>query len=301
MQPWPPIEFDLSAAVEPDLLEKLASTDAPAIIFRRAFCADECARLVDRLIDLQFLYDAKQPVPEAFVEQSVPEGYHGSNFDQEASKVRRKYASTNRRIDVGSSLGYRGDDREQFFAHVEQTEEAFEKIFGDNPNPIDTIYDRLQSLSNSQKVTTAYEPDGRAYGPAIIRAHYGDYAYPPHFDSVRLREARTGYSVYRFLHQYAGVLLLQNSESEIGTPQCTIYRHLWQTATDEHLNKGTFREWAANEGIDKVEIDLDPGDLYFFNTRCIHEVPGFASNTPRIVIATFIGYSPDDPEIFVWS
>jgi len=50
-----------------------------------------------------------------------------------------------------------------------------------------------------------------------------------------------------------------------------------------------------------VEVVLQPGDLYFFNTRSIHEVPGVAGELPRVVLATFIGYSPDRAEIFVWS
>ena len=301
MHAWNSIELDPSDSPASGLLDRLAAAEFPAIIFRNAFCQKECEKLVQRLVDLQFLYDPHQPVPESFVEKAVPEGYHGSKFDDEASKVRQQFASANRRIDIGSSLGYRGNDREAFFADVERTEESFAKIFHRQPNPIDTIYDKLQSLSESQEVTTAYEPDGRKYGPAIIRAHYGDYTYAPHFDSVRLRENRADYSVYRFQHQFAGVLLLQNSAIENRTAQCTIHRHLWQPETDEYLNKGTFHQFAAQNKIDNVQIELHPGDLYFFNTRCIHEVPGFASDTPRIVLATFIGYSSDDLEIFVWS
>ena len=33
----------------------------------------------------------------------------------------------------------------------------------------------------------------------------------------------------------------------------------------------------------------------------IHEVPGLAGVEPRIVLATFIGYSAGRNEIFVWS
>ena len=46
---------------------------------------------------------------------------------------------------------------------------------------------------------------------------------------------------------------------------------------------------------------LDPGDLYFFNTRCIHEVPAVQGDDPRVVLAVFIGYAEDDDEIYVWS
>ncbi|MEO8493557.1 MAG: hypothetical protein ABI614_00695 [Planctomycetota bacterium] len=33
----------------------------------------------------------------------------------------------------------------------------------------------------------------------------------------------------------------------------------------------------------------------------LSEVPGVAGELPRIVLATFIGYSSDRDEIFVWS
>ena len=48
-------------------------------------------------------------------------------------------------------------------------------------------------------------------------------------------------------------------------------------------------------------MDLQPGDLYFFNTRLVHEVPALEGSSPRVVLAVFIGYSADDPEVFVWS
>lgn len=62
-----------------------------------------------------------------------------------------------------------------------------------------------------------------------------------------------------------------------------------------------FHQYAQQNQIDQVEVVLQPGDLYFFNTRGIHEVPGVAGHLPRIVVATFIGYSSDHEEIYVWS
>ena len=44
------------------------------------------------------------------------------------------------------------------------------------------------------------------------------------------------------------------------------------------------------------------GDFYIFNAGLLHEVPMIpAGGTPRIVLATFIGFSEHDPEIYVWS
>jgi hypothetical protein len=44
------------------------------------------------------------------------------------------------------------------------------------------------------------------------------------------------------------------------------------------------------------------GDFYLFNAGLLHEVPIVPEEgDPRIVLATFIGYSEHDPEIYVWS
>ena len=38
-----------------------------------------------------------------------------------------------------------------------------------------------------------------------------------------------------------------------------------------------------------------------FNSGLIHEVPSVIGDDPRIVLATFIGYSQDDEEVMVWA
>ena len=173
-------------------------------------------------------------------------------------------------------------------------------LFSDHANPIELLYNSLEAYSVNKKVVTAHEPDGRKYGSAIIRAHYGGYTYKPHFDSVRLREKRENYAVHQFEHQFAGVLVLQNSTANGRTAQSIMHQCLWGPEVEPHLKAGTFHEYATGNDVASVEVCLEPGDLYFFNTRGIHEVPGVAGDLPRIVLATFIGFSSDRDEIFVW-
>ena len=72
---------------------------------------------------------------------------------------------------------------------------------------------RSAALSpGKQEVKTAREPDGSRYGPAIFRVHYETHSYKPHIDHVKYREQRTNYDVYRFEHQFAGVLCVQNAD-----------------------------------------------------------------------------------------
>ena len=301
---WHVVESDLTSIFEshPFPLDELATGTIPAIVLRGSFPASACHALVDRLIDEDFLFDPRQPIPEKFRGEAIPEGYYREGRNAMASYAWPANAGEERtRIDIGTSLGYRGSNREEFFAHSRQTHTLFDRLFTSENNPIRLLYESLERLSVNKRAVTAYEPDGQRYGPAIIRAHYGGYTYKPHFDSVRLREKRGDYAVHEFDHQFAGVLVLQNSQLEDRTAQCVLHRYLWQPEIDSHLQAGTFHEFAKENEIENVEVCLEPGDLYFFNTRSIHEVPGVAGDLPRIVLATFIGYSQSREEVFVWS
>lgn len=301
---WQIVEPDIESvfASQPHPLESLARGDIPAIVLRGAYPKEQCDRLIDRLIADGHLYDPAKPVPPQFLEKSVPEGHYQKERKEAAEKSWRDDGSSpKRRIDIGTSLGNLGFDKERFLAHSAETHRLFEHLFDGLQNPIELLYASLSRLAGNQSVRTAEEPDGQRYGPAILRAHYGGYSYKPHFDSVRLREDRASYAVYRFEHQFAGVLVLQNSEREGASAQCRLHRCFWQPEVDPHLTNDTFHEYAADNGIESVEVNLAQGDLYFFNTRSIHEVPGVPGDLPRIVLATFIGYDADLPEIFVWS
>ena len=285
--PWAVSEPDVARARErfSRPLEALALGEVAAIVLRGVFEPSSCSSLVDRLIERGHLYDPREPVPDKFLIAAVPEGFFSRATAEESIGIEHYRQQTRRehvRIDIGTSLGYRGEDREAFFDHSRQTRELFSRLF-------------------DKKVQTARESDGSLYGPAILRAHYGGYAYAPHFDSVRLREKRASYAVHSFEHQFAGVLVLQNTSAGDRTAQGIIHRCPWEPEVAPCLEAGTFHDYAAEKGIEQVEVVLEPGDLYFFNTRMIHEVPGLAGADPRIVLATFIGYSADRDEIFVWS
>ena len=216
---WRPIEGNaqeiVTALDRP--LERIAHGEVPALVLRKAYPRASCAALVSRLIDRELLYDPSQPVPEHLREQSIPEGYVRLGLSDESTRdlpPADATATGKRRIDIGTSLGYRGSNPEEFFAHSAETHALFGSLLEGLDDPVETIYSNLSRLSTDARAVTAYEPDGRRYGPAIFRAHYGDYSYHPHFDSVHLREKRESYAVHRFEHQFAGVLVLQNAERD---------------------------------------------------------------------------------------
>jgi hypothetical protein len=286
-----------------DPLVDLANGNISAIVLRNVLSLDDCHEIVAKLIARGLLMDPNEPDYQAFEDVAIPEGHFApkGSDTQQAWKEDRQEESKKLRIDIGSSLGYRGNDMPAFFEHAKETHELFESLWNQSLNPINTIYDSLTALASDRKVKTAEEPDGRRYGPAIVRAHYGGYSYKPHFDSVRKREGRTDYSVHRFENQFAGVLMLQNGRIEAEGAHGRIYDCFWKPEIQPYLANGTFEDYVRDHEIDSTEVELSVGDLYFFNTGCIHEVPAIEGETGRIVLATFIGFSESDDEIFVWS
>jgi len=306
---WKPVELETQGLDTADqiglavLIENLASGSIPAVIFRKALRSDECKAIMNRLVERDLLFDPADGIPERFRSASIPEGHYREGNSDTALQAWRNESDGDKkiRIDIGSSLGYRGSDREAFLTHSAESNKLFDSLFDGLTNPISTLYNGLKKLATGKEVKTAVEPDGRKYGRAIIRAHYGGYSYAPHFDSVRRREKRTDYQAYRFEYQFAGVLVLQNTVLDGVAAQCRIHQCFWEPEVQPYLSNNNFHEYAETQKISNADIVLEPGDLYFFNTGCIHEVPGVAGDEARVVLATFIGYSPDDPEVYVWS
>ncbi|MEE2658489.1 MAG: hypothetical protein VX733_08285 [Candidatus Latescibacterota bacterium] len=257
----------------PDLLHQLGAAQIPAIVMRQAYGREDCRQLMARFVERKLIRD-----PKALAEN-----------DERT------------RIDVGTSLGTKGDDRGSFFAHAAETHALFANLFDGIIDPVRLLYDQLQALAGDKRVLNAREPDGRLYGPAIFRVHYDGHTYRPHIDHVTLREKRFDYAVTRFDHQFAGVLCVQNASETGESTQGLLHRCLWTEELQPHIAEGTFYDVVQAHDIEHCRVELEPGDLYFFNTRLIHEVPAVSGSDPRAVLAVFIGYSDDDDEIYVWS
>jgi hypothetical protein len=275
-EPWIPAGPSIEAALArfADPLQALSEARMPAILLRRAYDPAQCAGLIRRFIERGLMPDA---------------GQHARMRDPTS------------RVDIGSSLNNRGADQEAFLRHAAETHALFRTLFDGFDDPVQTIYAALARLAPGRQVRTAREPDGRLYGPAIFRIHYGGHTYRPHIDHVTLREKRFNYAVSRFSHQFAGVLCFQNACHDGETTQAILHRCLWTPEVQPHIEAGTFPEYAAQHSVESCRVNLLPGDLYFFNTRCIHEVPAVQGRDPRIVLATFIGYSPEEEEVAVWA
>ncbi len=270
---WIPAEGSLTGISEkfPRPLEALVAGETPGIVLREAFDPDHCAGLVKRLYQRGLAYDPR------------PAGDGG------------------RPVYVGPHLAGLNADPEEFFARAADTHRLFKSLFNGYDDPVKTFYDALSGLAPDKRVMTAREPDGRLYGPAVFRIYYSGAGHGPHFDSVAKRQKLYDYQVSRFRNQLAGVMCFQNSgqEGECGEP--FLYNCPWTPAVQRYITDGTFGKYAAEREIPRVQIQLEPGDLYFFFSENIHEVPPVTGERPRIVLAAFFGMSPDDEEIFVWS
>lgn len=277
IQRWEPLSPDLKTILndESDPLLALSQGRIPAIIFRKAYPPTHCRGLIKRFIDRGLMRN-----PDDLVAASTDE---------------------RTRIDIGTSLANRGADKEAFLEHASGTHSLYDTLFDGYDDPVNLLYGILGSLAGDKSVMTAREPDGRQYGPAIFRVHYGGHTYQPHIDHVTLREKRFDYDVSRFGHQFAGVLCFQNAVHEGRSTQAILHHCMWTPEVEDSIETETFHEYAQRNNVANYTVELEQGDLYFFNTRLIHEVPAVEGDAPRIVLATFIGYSPDDPEVYVWS
>jgi hypothetical protein len=253
-------------------LMALASGEIPALILRQAFAPAHCEALLSRFRARRLLYDP----------HSVGDG-------------------TPHRVDIGTSFGKHRGDRAGFFQHARATHKLFETLFDGYDNPVETIYQALSVLAPDKEVKTAREPDGELYGPAIFRIYHAELGHGPHFDSVAKRSKAFDYAISRFQYQFAGVLCLQNSASAGESGEAFINNCPWTPQLQPVLASRTFPQYAAEHQIERIQVQLEPGDLYFFFSENIHEVPNIVGDTARAVLAVFFAMSPEDDEIFVWA
>jgi hypothetical protein len=273
LDPWSPVEADAEtiAAQYPQPLMSLVDGDVPAFVLRGAYPPADCAALMDRFSE---------------------RGY----FDRD-TVGKESQLSGGPYLDLGTSLGRVGADRDEFFAHAERTHTLFPQLFDGLTDPVATIYHNLSTLAAGKIVKTAQAADGREYGPAIFRMYHGEEGHRPHYDSVR-RRSGTDYEVSRFAHQFAGVLCVK--KGDLGG-ESTIYRTKGVGEVEEAVNEDRFDRYSQEHAIPKAKVELNAGDLYFFYTEMIHEVPKAIRDQTRVVLAVFAGMSPEDEEIFVWS
>jgi hypothetical protein len=271
---WTPFEATIPEILDrhPEPLLALAHGEVPAFVLRQHYQPTHCRALMRRFYERGLLYD-----PHAAGD------------------------GTARRVDIGTSFGSHRADRDKFHAHSAETLKLFETLFDGYDDPVRSMYDALAKLAPDKEVKTAREPDGRLYGPAIFRVYHREMGHGPHYDSVAKRTQAFDYQISRFTHQFAAILCFQNSTKETGTGEPYLYNCPYRPELQEHLSRDKFPAYVAEQGIERAQVQLEPGDLYFFFTENVHEVPAIIGDQPRAVLAIFFAMSSDDDEIYVWA
>jgi len=270
---WTPLEADAAtiARTYPEPLMALAEGIVPAFILRGAYPVEDCQALMER-----------------FEERGY---FRRETVGKESQLSGGPY------LDLGTSLGRMSADREAFFSHAERTHTLFSGLFEGLADPVATMYRSLTALAGVKRVRTAVSTEGRRYGTAIFRIYHSEEGHRPHFDSVRRRGESTC-EVGRFTHQFAGVLCVR--KGSVGG-ESILYKAKAEGEVEDAVGSDAFEPYAAKHDVPSARVELNAGDLYFFYTENVHEVPRTDREDTRVVLAAFIGMSPEDPEIFVWS
>jgi hypothetical protein len=290
---WEPVEganVDEVLERHADPVAELLAGVVPAFIVRGAYSAAAAAALVRRFYERGLLYE---PPP---------------------ADVGGKRA----RVDIGTSMGGRGRNREAYFEHSAQTLALFSEIFAGLPSPLACLHGAVAGLCR-KPVVGAYEEEPapgsgggtrrRAFGPGIFRCYHDGAGQGPHLDSLARDRAtavpgqphgRVDYAIGRFARQLSCVLCLQPSAPAGRSGEAVIYRdHPAPTDSTRHVRDTPVRALAA--GTPGAAVALAAGDLYVFCSEFVHEVPYVEGPTPRVVLASFLCTSLDEPEVFAWS
>ena len=123
---WKALEVETADPLtegSPGLIGQLAEGKVPATIFRQAISPSACQAIMARLIERDLLFDPAADIPSRFRQESIPEGHYREGSSDQALRAWRDDGAADRkiRIDIGSSLGYRGSDREAFLSHSAET------------------------------------------------------------------------------------------------------------------------------------------------------------------------------------
>ena len=110
--PWIPIEPDWETILDkyPNPIQALAEMRTPAPVIRQAYNPAHCEGLTQRFIEKDLMYD---------------QNTHYNNPSVVPTE----------RIDIGTSLGNRGNSPEDFFSHAEETHALFETLLTDTTIP----------------------------------------------------------------------------------------------------------------------------------------------------------------------
>lgn len=151
---------------------RLAASKLAAIVIRGVVSPENCQRVLQQVHDRGMVPPSYQPFLELRPSACIsPTAAWTADLGNEVNND----SDTSSRFDIGLSLAAGSKDPTNYFERCRGTAEVFDDMFVGLPlsqQPRHVMYDALGALSGrSKRAVTAYEDDGRQYGPCIIRTH----------------------------------------------------------------------------------------------------------------------------------
>ena len=316
---WPHIESFDGAGEDirhPEPMKAIVDGEISCVIVRNVLTATDCERILYRLRDKELL--------------------KGGLPGKEAMKY--AWARRNTQTDIGVSL--HGPSIETWKATAAAQNELFKSLFIDLPiNPLikfRRVLDRLARGSGKRMSVPEDMLDGQRGTDAIIRSHHPGpkTAYAPHFDGFQqgpytftdfsrhywvMRDA----PVYNSHSTLSAILVLQDEEE--GTDgACTLQSRIYNASLDElvisrtedgspvyyvtgashwigvHFNNELIYNFFEKRDVKSHTPRMRRGDMYVFSASRVHETFPILGSRNRINMATFMAWSDNEDEVYMF-
>ncbi|MGW9436190.1 2OG-Fe(II)-dependent halogenase WelO5 family protein [Streptomyces sp. NPDC055607] len=182
-------------------------------------------------------------------------------------------------------------------AHLDRLDPYFEQSARANRRMADAGFDlparvraALRRTFGLESLQPAREPDGRAYGEAVIRLHADGVRNPLHNDHIARDAQGTGLSLAGVVRQLSCVVCLQECD---GGGELITYAKPWEPR-DERWKVPTELGYRAGvvEGVPRHVFRPQTYDVYLINPTHYHEIEEVHGAT-RTTLGFFLGFTDD--------
>jgi hypothetical protein len=194
-----------------------------------------------------------------------------------------------------------------YVSEADQTREALHALFDGHRNVFQELMDQVAAeLASSGVTLRVAEHEGRAAGEFVVRAWSGggSFALAAHDDAAQLSApAQAGFEI----QQVAGnPLAAANMCLQNGAAGGQLF--YWNIEPDvptrralglEETGYPYQPEWL--DQFDCIELDIRPGDIYFFNGKLIHAVQAQAAEGEFRSTISFLMGIKDDQTALYWT
>ena len=312
MKKWAAVEGTSAAEIlhqNADPFGALSQGIVPAVVLRRQFTASQAAQLVSLLPPLT------------------------QNVSSARGEVGRWWQRNPAYATLGQDIARHGIGfPPAVMAQRSQGWEAFYQQQGLSP-AIRSMHSALRELGAGRAVDTGRTAVGGVnvtLTPGLFRSHGTGNLIHPHFDTLqshkwfarKCKGQQSGGSratkmaadnakfvdVYRFDRLFSAVLVLQRPEP--GTDfDVSLYDDEWTDLLGDcslvgvaHpigvIFKSGWNERVRAKQPRSVNVRVDAGDLYIFNSNRVHELHAVRGHPPRVTFGTFVSHSSVEMRIF---